>query len=443
MSVSLTNTNNKISFSYITGNGILSTTNGEITQTNSISESQLSNELQNKINSIDIINAELLTIENNITGIENNITGIENNITNIENTIANLGGGITLDNIIPVINDMTSDSISNFAQQWYTAVNAGTPNIINIACSGDGKYIFVCPWSVGSAQFSTDYGATWSTPPGVSANIWSCAMNLDGKYIVLSDNNNYKVSTDYGVSFNIPTNRPFSLQQASLSATGKYIACACSNNQGLQVSSDYGTTWTQRETSTNIWSSVAIAIDGSIIYGCSDNGLIKKSVNYGNTWTSIYTDINNSNIKTLCCSGDGKYVLATFNSSSKILLSSDYGSSFNLVGDTASYYTSAMSKNGMYMMAAVFGSLKYSINYGTTWTTISNSQFTAVAMSYNGESIYNVSPYNKVIISRNNNNNVITSTQAVIAPIGSNYFDSATNRLYIYNGASWRYVTLT
>lgn len=197
---------------------------------------------------------------------------------------------------------------------------------------------------------------------------------------------------------------------------------------------------------------MAIAIDGSIIYGCSENvmgsgGFIKKSVDYGNTWTSIYT--GSSTIKTICCSGDGKYVLATFNSSSKILLSSNYGSSFNLVGDTAEYYSSAMSKNGMYMMAAVsglFGSLKYSINHGTDWTTISNSQnaqFTAIAMSYNGDSIYNVSPNNKVIISRNNNNNIITSTQAVIAPVGSNYFDSATNRLYIYNGTAWRYVTLT
>ena len=430
MAFTLSNINSKLSIGYITGNGILTTSNDGITQISGISNAELNSELQNKISSIDTINGELLTIQNDISG--------------IENTIANLGGGLTLDSIIPVINDITSRSINNFSQQWYTAVNAGTPNIINIACSGDGKYIFVCPWSIGTAQFSTDYGETWATPSGVSANIWSCAMNLDGKYIVLADNNNYRVSTDYGVSFTIPTSRPFSLQQASLSATGKYIACACSGGQGLQVSSDYGATWTKRETSTYTWTSVAISIDGSIIYGCSDNGLIKKSVDYGISWTSIYTDINDSNVKTLCCSSDGKYVLATLNSSSKILLSSDYGSNFNLVGDTASYYSSAMSKNGMYMIAAVNGSsLKYSSNYGTTWTTISNNIFTAVAMSYNGESIYNVSPYNKVIISRiNNNNSIITTTLPAIAKTGSNYFDTATNKLYIYNGTAWKSVTL-
>jgi photosystem II stability/assembly factor-like uncharacterized protein len=455
MAVSLTNMNGKISLSYITGNGILSTTNGKIAQSEGITEIDLSSELQNKINSIDTINSEISaietnieSIETNIESIETNITSIETNITSIETTIENLGsggggGGLTLENIVPVIKDTTTSYISNFGKQWYTAANAGTPNIINIATSGDGKYIFVCPWSVGSAQFSTDYGETWTTPLGVSANIWSCAMNLDGKYIILADNNNYKVSTNYGVSFTIPTNRPFSLQQASLSATGKYIACACSGGNGLQVSSDYGDTWTQRETTTYTWSSVATSIDGSIIYGCSDNGLIKKSVDYGESWTTIYTDANSSNLKTLCCSGDGKYVLATFNSNSKILLSIDYGSNFNLVGDTATYYTSAMSKNGMYMIAAVNGSsFKYSINYGANWTTISNNKFTAVAMSYNGESIYNVSPYNKVIISRNNDT-VITSTQPAIATIGSNYFDTATNKLFIYNGTDWKSITLS
>lgn len=416
MSVYLTD-GGKFSFSYITGNGVLTSNNGEITKIDHITATELSEELQNKLNSIDTL----------------------------QNTVDNLGSGLTLDSVVPVINNMTSSSISNFAKQWYNAVNnTSNPNIINIACSGDGKYIFVCPWSVGTAQFSSDYGETWSTPSNVSANIWSCAMNLDGKYIVLADNNNYKVSTDYGVTFTIPSTRPFSLQQAALSATGKYIACACSGGQGLQVSSNYGSTWTQRETSTYTWTSTAISIDGSIIYGCSDTGLIKKSVDYGVSWSSVYTNGSSSSIKTICCSGDGKYVMATFNDTSRILLSSNYGGSFNLVGDSASYYTSGMSKNGMYMIAAVNGSsFKFSIDYGNTWSTVSSNLFTAVAMSYNGENIYNVSPYNKVIISRNANSSVSSLTQPVIATTGSNYFDTATNKLYIYNGTAWKSVTLT
>ena len=66
MSVSLTNIDGKIAFSYITGNGILTTNNGEITQTANITESELSSDLQNKINSIDTINCNLIWICNRI-----------------------------------------------------------------------------------------------------------------------------------------------------------------------------------------------------------------------------------------------------------------------------------------------------------------------------------------------------------------------------------------
>ena len=46
--------------------------------------------------------------------------------------------------------------------------------------------------------------------------------------------------------------------------------------------------------------------------------------------------------------------------------------------------------------------LKYSNDYGQTRTTVTNNKFTVLTMSYNSEHIYNVSPYNKVIISINN-----------------------------------------
>lgn len=451
MSVSLTNFDGKIAFSYISGNGILtSNNNSQINKISTITPSELSDEIQTQLSSIDDINDEILTIDTSINNISRLITDIQTDISAIETSISNLdvGGntsGISLDDVVPFVNNMISKDVSNFAKQWYTAANAGQPNIINIACSGDGKYIFVCPWSVGSAQFSSDYGENWITPSNVSANIWSCAMNLDGKYIVLADNNNYKVSTDYGSSFSIPTTRPYSLNQATLSATGKYIACACANNQGLHVSSNYGDTWTQRETSTYTWNSVAMSLDGSVVYGCSTNGLIKKTIDYGASWTTMYTNVDSTSIKTICCSSDGKYVMATLDTSSKIMVSLNYGNTFSLVGDTASYYTSAMSKNGMYMIATINGSaLKYSINYGATWSTLNNNKFTAAAMSYNGESIYNVSPYNKVNISRNTGNNaVINSMQPTIATTGSHYFDSVANKLYIYNGTDWKSITFS
>jgi hypothetical protein len=144
----------------------------------------------------------------------------------------------------------------------------------------------------------------------------------------------------------------------------------------------------------------------------------------------------------MSCSSDGKYILAAFGSSSQLLLSTNYGATFSLVGTSASYYKVSMSKNGIYMVASVNGSaLYYSINSGSTWSSVSNSQFCAISMSYNGEMIYNASPYNKPLISRVSHNPFNTGAPT-IASSGSTYFDTVANKLYIYNGTAWKSVTL-
>jgi hypothetical protein len=178
------------------------------------------------------------------------------------------------------------------------------------------------------------------------------------------------------------------------------------------------------------------------MYGCSDTGLIKKTTDYGSTWTTVYTEPSSNSIKSLTCSGDGQYILASLNTSSKLLLSTNYGVSFNLVGTTASYYKVAMSKNGIYMIASVNGSaLYYSVNNGSTWSSVSNNQFCAISMSYNGEINYNVSPYNKPIINTSSRS-LISGTQPAFASVGSVYVDAANNKLYVYNGTAWKYVSL-
>ena len=78
--------------------------------------------------------------------------------------------------------------------------------------------------------------------------------------------------------------------------------------------------------------------------------------------------------------------------------------------------------------------LKYSNDYGQTRTTVTNKKFTVLTMSYNSENIYNVSPYNKVIISINNN--IIRNVEPTVPTTGSNYFKNSNNSLYIYNGTA-------
>jgi hypothetical protein len=447
--------------------GFILSSSGDLTSKTSIETTDLVSSLQTKISSIDLIGTNVSSLSTNITTANSNISTLSSSITTANSNISTLSSsittansnisslqttvssiasnsssGITLDDTVNTISNMSSSSTTNFAKEWRESANSGTPNIIDMCCSGDGRVSLVCPWSVGNVAASTNYGETWFQPSGLSSNIWSCSASLDGKYIVASDMFNYKISSDYGASFTSPSVRPSYLQRAALSATGKYIISACGNGNGLQTTSNYGTSWVQRETDVWSWNDACIALDGSVIYACSDSGLIKKSVNYGSSWTTVYTDGSSSSFKSISCSNDGKYVLAGYSSNKQLLLSSDYGATFNLVGTSQSYYKVAMSMNGVYMIGSINGSgLYYSINSGSTWTFISNNKFCAIAMSYGGDIIYNVSPYNKVLISQTTYN--ITKTSApTVASAGSSYFDTSTNKLYIYNGSAWKSITL-
>ena len=466
-------------------NGFVMSTNGLLSGIDKIDTSNLTSTLQNRLNAIESnisildnislgisdisgLSSQLTNINNHITTETSNITALQGQITTHASDITSLQGqitshasditalqgqidalpqqsgssGISLDDTINTLIPMSTMVNSNFAKEWITCDNSGTPNIIDICCSGDGRVSLVCCWSDGSPAISHNYGETWSTPTGLSSNTWSARASLDGKYIIVSDYFNFKISTDYGTSFNFPSVRPYQVYGVDISATGKFQICGCSQGQGLNVSSDYGQSWKQRETSVWTWNSVATALDGTIMYGCSDGGVIKKSTNQGDTWTTVFTDASARSLKSICCSGDGKYVLTCYNAGEQLLLSTDYGTTFNLVGTSASYYKVAMSSNGIYMAASVNGSAVHSsINNGSTWSSLSNNKFCVIAMSYNAELLYNVSPYNKVMVSKVNSQPLKT-VQPTISSTGSTYFDAATNKLYVYNGTAWKSIAL-
>lgn len=390
-------------------------------------------------------NNDLLSVNNtildDINNLQTDVTNLENDLIAIDQTIETLAG-IKLDDTIDAMTKVSSNKYNSFAESWKPLSNSGDSNIVDMCCSGDGRVVFVGKFSVGTSnsRVSTNYGETWSDA-GCGNSVLRCAASLDGKYIIVNDSG-YKISNDYGKTFNSPWPRPLQFQQSGISATGKYIVAACSQNQGLNVSSNFGSTWIQSETSIWTWNDACISLDGSVMYACSDNGLIKKSIDYGNSWSTIYTN-NLVNITRITCSGDGTKILACLNSPGQLLLSLNSGVSFNSVGPSSSYYKLAMSSNGLYMLASVNGSkLVFSNDDGITWQEVSENRMCAIAMSYTGDIIYNVNPYKNVIVSENLSTK-FNSNQPTVAKIGSTYFDTETNKLYIYNGTAWKSVTLS
>ncbi len=410
--------------------------------------------LENTVNNLDYsVNT---TLTNKVTDLSNNISGkttqisdLSSNLHNLQVQVNNLPAGINIDDTVNNAVNMGYSIYPNFGKEWRELTNYSAANCLGISCSGDGRVVFIQGWSAQS-KLTTDYGASWKSTfiynevtPITFNNAWSSAISLDGKYIALTDNNNFWLSTDYGKTFDVPSTRPNWANVVAVSATGKYMICGSINfASGIYVSSNYSQSeWTVSNTGVN-WNAVAISPDGSIMLAGNASGVVKKSTNYGQTWSTIYTDSTPNGIKHIKCSEDGQIILICIDASSKLKLSIDGGSTFSDVANTQSYYNISMSVNGIYMTASYSGVLDYSVDRGTSWTTITDSKFWMNCMNYSGDIMYNANDSNKPLISKASTASVMATSAPTIATAGSTYFDTDTDKLYVYNGSSWKNVGL-
>jgi hypothetical protein len=212
----------------------------------------------------------------------------------------------------------------------------------------------------------------------------------------------------------------FTQQTGSWDVTGFSL---CSNSAGdrlallgtdfyytsqIYTSSDYGETWTARE-SLRIWYSICSNSAGDRLAACENGdyyvgGRIYTSSDYGETWTARDSD----RYWTSICSNSAGDRLAAVVSGGQIYTSSDYGESWN-ARESSRAWTSICSNSAGDRLAALVntnglgGRIYTSSDYGVTWTArdsvriwnsiCSNSLGDRLAASvYNGR-IYTSSDY--------------------------------------------------
>lgn len=393
-------------------------------------------------NNVTNLSTKVTDLSNNVSGKTTQINDLSNNLHSLQVQVDNLPAGISVDDTVNNFVNMGYNVYPNFAKEWRELINYSGANCLGMTCSGNGKVAMVQGWGA-ACRLTTDFGASWTLLSSLNY-AWSAAMSLDGQYIAVTESNNFWLSTDYGKTFNVPTNRPNWANVVAVSATGKYMICGSTGGaSGIYVSSDYSqSAWTQSNSGVN-WNAVAISPDGSIMLAGNASGVVKKSTNYGQTWSTIYTDSGSTNIKHIKCSEDGQIILIALDTSSKLKLSTDGGATFSDVANTQSYYAISMNASGLYMIASYSNVLDYSVDKGVTWTTISNSRIWMSCMSFSGEIMYAVTTYNKPLISRSSTASVMALTEPTIASAGSTYFDTSSNKIFVYNGTAWKYAALT
>lgn len=250
---------------------------------------------------------------------------------------------------------------SDYGVSWTMVTLSGPAFSVKMTANGQYMYaVMMYSWVVWS---SSDYGVTWalnSSFGGVHGNR-PIALSGNGQYI-LSNNVNYcTLSTNYGASFSLLSPNKFSSQTINayaISDSGQYMVI-CNYYGDINLSTDYGATWTAKSISTPQQQFSAVAISGTGQYMImasysvwnedlqdwdSYQGQIWWSTNYGATWTT--TTIGWVSYFTCASiSYSGQYMIVGC-ASATTWRSADYGSTWSTAttGGSSRTYEIAINK---------------------------------------------------------------------------------------------------
>jgi photosystem II stability/assembly factor-like uncharacterized protein len=295
---------------------------------------------------------------------------------------------------------------SDYGANW-TAYQINTSFYTKgICCSWDGSIVFVVGTqgsSYGTLYKSTDYGVSFTqiTSANFSSTtdyFWDVACSSDGKYVYICSKTTtgYYYSSDYGVSWTKLTN--IASNNIKCSPDGKYVVCSSSSSTVYaKLSSDYGLTWSNLSIYTG-YSNCAISQNGTyILLYNTTAGYWTLSTNGGTSFTSITTlyYAGASNPRDGCSmSYTGQYMFITYSNGtylSGLAYSMDYGSTWQFVMYSKPYCSNSLALGNHTKPICVAPSGNYAVGRynGNNTTFVLNLTSTTVMKS---TSFYDIIP---------------------------------------------------
>lgn len=208
-------------------------------------------------------------------------------------------------------------------------------------------------WTAGYLYYSSDYGSTWGQ--NSTYGYWKKIASSDnGQYVIAVEvYGKAYLSSNYGVSFTQISGLTYSsdfYQGAALSNDGQYQMIVSghefsSNNSIVQVSTNYGSTWTtvRSDSYANFYSCAMDSSGGTFLVGGGVGGssFMIRSTDQGATWTSVHAGSNNgASVNDININASNGWAIATQPGTSflgsYLVKSSNSGSSWtNISGGSA------------------------------------------------------------------------------------------------------------
>jgi photosystem II stability/assembly factor-like uncharacterized protein len=171
----------------------------------------------------------------------------------------------------------TSDSgvykSTNNGTNWIqTSLNNKWVNALEVNGNNIFAGIYNYPSPYGGVYLSANNGSSWTQTSLSNKTVWSLAVN--GNYIFAGTDYGISVSTDNGIMWaQTPLNN---YEVRSLTINGNNVFAGTDNN-GVYLSTDNGTTWTQRNEGLANSSIEALCISNNYIFaGTNGNGVYRR-----------------------------------------------------------------------------------------------------------------------------------------------------------------------
>lgn len=317
-----------------------------------------------KITSSSVTDTELGYLSGVTSSIQSQISGISS-FSDSVSTLRSGSGDLGRPNNICTSSDGSviyaiEGYVSN-SNKIYKSANSGTSwsevsdadrEYRAIACDSDGSVV-VAVVNSGQIYVSTDSGSTWTARD--SSRAWiSVTVSNDGSIMAAAvDGGQIYVSSDTGATWGaVDSSRDW--RDISCSGDGTKMVAVAAGGQ-VYNSTDSGSTWTARD-STRAWISCDISDDGSIAYATvvvTGTQGVYVSYDSGATWALAY-GATLSTAVSVVTSSDGSVACATY-SSSKVLISTNYGLTWRVVSVGLYFYSLAIPDSGSFFLGSSLG----------------------------------------------------------------------------------------
>jgi xyloglucan-specific exo-beta-1,4-glucanase len=243
-------------------------------------------------------------------------------------------------------------------------------NGVGCGVSANGEFQTLTFSATNGIYYSTNYGQTWTLATLVGGGALTgvafgqVAVSGCGQYEIAAAGTGVYVSNTMAVTW-LSVTTMGAVTGVAVSSSGQYMTAAATSGY-IWFSANYGSTWTQANSTSASYLGVTMSASGQYQMAISATTVYCSS-NYGVSWASVTPTVTGS-LTAICSTSNGQYVYMC-SSTGYVYYSANYGTTWlTSLSPSAGWISIGCDVSGHFVVAMTASAVYYSSNYGVTWS---------------------------------------------------------------------------